>query len=203
VIASVARLRAALKFANLVLVACAASVVALALLRPDLDISQDPISEYVHGPFAYVQVAVFFAVGASSIVIAAGLWRAGGSERGRGRGGGGVTAALTLAWAVAIIIAGLIDVEDQILNTEKGAVHDLVAKTAFIVLFGAAVTAVRHTPRHSPRRIVAGGMAAAMGAALAFTAATDGGRWFGLTERVLAGTAIAWLVLVGSQLAMG
>jgi hypothetical protein len=199
VIASIARLRAALQFANGVLVACAASVVALALLRPDLDISQDPISEYVHGPFAYVQVAVFFAVGASSIVIAAGLGRAGGSERGRGR----VTAALTLAWAVAIIIAGLIDVEDQILNTEKGAVHDLVAKTAFIVLFGAAVTAVRHTPRHSPRRIVAGGVAAAMGAALAFTAATDGGRWFGLTERVLAGTAIAWLVLVGSQLAMG
>jgi len=35
------------------------------LARPDLSVSNDPISEYVMGHLSYVQIAVFFTVGVS------------------------------------------------------------------------------------------------------------------------------------------
>jgi len=194
VIVLAATRRAVRQVANLALLGSAGSVMGLAILRPDLDISRDPISEYVHGPFAFVQIAVFFAVGAASIVIALALWQVGASGKGR------LTAILTFVWGVGILIAGLIDVEDRVLGTDEGAIHDLVVKAAFVVLLGAAVTAVRHTPPRSRERAIAAALVLVMGGAIVLTATTEGGRWFGLTERILAATAVAWLLVVGSRL---
>jgi hypothetical protein len=91
----VPRRRAALTVAQVALVGAAGAVLALAVLRPDLDLAADPISEYVHGPFSAVQIAVFFAVGLASVVIAHAMRRA-LWDRDRLQ----VTSSLTWAWAI-------------------------------------------------------------------------------------------------------
>jgi hypothetical protein len=181
--------------AQVALVGAAGAVVTLAILRPDLDIAADPISEYVHGPFSVVQIVVFFAVGLASMVIAHAM-RDALRERDRWQ----VTSSLTWAWAIGIVIAGFVDVEDQYFGTEAGSIHDFVAKAAFVLLALAGWSAIRLTPPRTRERHGATVLAAAMTAALLVTGVHEGTRWFGLAERALAGVGLLWLVATAELL---
>lgn len=180
--------------------ACGASIVAvasLAVARPDLSISSDPISEYVHGPYSYVQVAVFFAVGVSSMGVAGGL-RCVLAPLRLGR----IAAAALGVWAVGMIVAGVIDVEDEHFGTRQGAIHDATVTVAFLMLLAAAVTAAISL-RRPPQRgwtPLSWAWAISLGTTLLLTGVLDGTAWFGLAERVLALVAITWLIYLGAGL---
>jgi len=177
-------------------------VALLALARPDLSISNDPISEYVHGPHSYVQIAVFFTVGVSSLALARGAWLTSAGRRAR------AAALLVAVWGVGMILGGIIDVEDQIWRTEQGAVHNVVVKIAFLAVTGAMALVVRWRRRPASEapgkaralRIDSPGWVALTTVALTAAAVLQGGRWFGVAQRVLAGSVVAWLIRAGLHL---
>jgi len=177
-------------------------VTLLALARPDLSVSNDPISEYVHGPHSYVQIAVFFTVGVSSLALARGAWLTSAGRRTR-------SAALLVAlWGVGMLLGGIIDVEDQIWRTDQGVVHNVVVKIAFLAVGGAMALVVRWRRRpaaEGPRerwlpRLDSPRWLALTTVALTTAAVLQGGRWFGMAQRVLAGSVVAWLVCAGLHL---
>jgi hypothetical protein len=177
--------------------ACGASIVAvgsLALARPDLSISSDPISEYVHGPYSFVQVAVFFAVGISSAGIAGGL-RCVLLPMRLSR----IAAVGVGVWAVGMMIAGVVDVEDEHFGTNQGAIHDAIVTVAFLMLFVAAFTAARARPGPHQRwwTPLSWAWAISLGVTLLLTGLLDRTPWFGLAERVLALVAVTWLMYLG------
>lgn len=183
-------------------VACVGSIFAvgaLAIARPDLSISSDPISEYVHGRFSYVQIVVFFAVGVASAGIAGGLHCVLLPPR-LSR-----LSAIALAiWSVGMMVAGVIDIEDQHFGTSEGAIHDITVTIAFLMLFVAAVIAARARPRPLRHRrswpVVTGAWAVGIGVTLLLTGVADGTPWFGLAERALALVAVTWLIYLGTGL---
>lgn len=169
----------------LALLAAAAAVAALALLRPDLPMAREPMSEYVHGPYSWVQIAVFFLVGLGSLSIA---WQAKGQRRGRF----GSERPFLFAWAVGMVLAGLIDVEDQVLNTDQGAVHNLVVKVAFVALLLAAV--IERPDATGAGRRVRLALIVLLGVLMALTAFLDGKVGYGAAQRGLGAVALAWII---------
>jgi hypothetical protein len=172
------------------------SVAFLAIARPDLTVSDDPMSEYVHGPYSYVQVAVFFVIALSSALFARRLWCvAGGSWRSR------VPAILLSFWAVGIAVAGCFDAEDRVLGTGQGAVHNAAVTVAFVMAL-LAMALRRDGPAPTSRLLRANAPVWTLvtGIALVATAILADRPGFGLAERFLAAVVVAWLITTGQWL---
>ncbi|MEO5680293.1 MAG: DUF998 domain-containing protein [Acidimicrobiales bacterium] len=167
-----------------------ASVTALAVARPDLRLAHDAISEYVHGPFGYVQTLVFLVVAASSAVVAALLPVAGRATAGRWMRLG------LLVWAAGMALGGAIDVEDAVAGTDSGAVHNVVVKVAFVALAGSMVAACRRPGASAFPRPGSRLWSLVLLVTLVGSATLEGMPLFGTVQRILATTAVLWLVTV-------
>jgi len=164
------------------LLTAGAVVLVLARLRPDLPITNEPMSEYVHGPYNWLQTSVFFLVGLASILIA----RQAGTLRKVGE------RIFLVIWGLGIVTAGVVDVEDRIANTEHGAVHNLVVKLAFLSLFvGAAVDLGSSARERRRQRAV---LTVLLGTTMLATAILEGSDGYGVAQRALGTAALVWII---------
>jgi len=170
---------------RLALLMAALAVLALARLRPDLPIAREPMSEYVHGPYSWVQVAVFVLVGLGSLSIA---WQAQPRRRRRFPS----ERPFLVAWGIGMLLAAVIDVEDQVLNTEQGAVHNLVVKAAFVALLLAALIERPESP--DTARGERAGLIVLLVAMMALTAILERSAGYGAAQRGLGMVALLWVM---------
>lgn len=177
-------------------VSSALAVVSLAVLRPELSISNHPISEYAHGPYSWVQFSVFLVVGFASLTLAAAVRLLEPRQKWPR-----LTQLMLGLWGVGMIVAGMVDVEDQVFATDQGVVHRIVVELAFGSLLGAMVL-MNHLPLVGRRHALGTSHVWTLvgTTALVLTAMLDGGRWYGLAQRLLAGTAVMWLAMVAIRL---
>ena len=111
----------------------------LGLLNPDFDVTTEPVSALAWGPLGWVQSANFYALGASTIAFALGLYR--GLE-GRGRMGAAILLSIS---GLALIVAGIFKgTPPGAEPTPSGLIHGMVFFWTFIPLLTAyALAALR------------------------------------------------------------
>jgi hypothetical membrane protein len=101
----------------------------LGLLNPDFDVTTEPVSALAWGPLGWVQSANFYALGASTIAFALGLYR--GLE---GRGRMGATILLSIS-GLALIVAGIFkSTPPGAESTPSGLIHGMAFFWTFIPL---------------------------------------------------------------------
>jgi hypothetical protein len=143
------------------------------------------MSEYVHGPYSWIQIMVFFLVGSASLGVA--------RQAPTRRGSGLVSERpFLIVWAIGMIVAGLVDVEDQLFDTEQGAVHNLVVKVAFVALLVAACFERRRSG--NVVRGVRSWLTLLLAVAMVATAILDGEQGYGAAQRALGSVALIWII---------
>lgn len=105
----------------------AGAILALHLLRIDLDPGYRYLSEYAVGPYGALMTSTFFVLSAGSLALAIGLWR---SVSSRMRFLTGLLFWLT--WAGAVLLAGVFTGDLQgSPHTRIGQIHDRMGMIAF------------------------------------------------------------------------
>lgn len=175
----------------------ALSVAALHFLRPEHDPTTQTISEYAVGPYGYLMIIAFFALGAASLSLSLGI----GAVRSPSRSSQ-VGVYLVAIWGAGILVAGIFptDVTGSP-STPSGAIHDAASIVAFVAVVTGAILFSRGMRRDAgwPHRSLSSGLAyAVLVGFLAFILSQEGAP--GIGQRVFLAFVLAWLVLTGVQL---
>lgn len=177
---------------------CVGGVVALHLIRPDLDPLRHVLSEYANGPLGVVMTVVFYAAGLACVALG---WRLRTALSWHG-----VTTAVPALLIVAgmgMITAGAFEVGlPSAPETLDETIHSLASIGAFVALVAAMALfswACRDDPDWVAFAPVAAALAAVALAAAAVSPLADGTPWTGVAQRVLAGTVVLWLLLTARR----
>jgi hypothetical protein len=169
-----------------------ACVVLLHVLRSDLDVVGDRLSEYANGRYGTLMATAFFAVGGAMACLGAamiltgatsGWWRL-------------VPAALAIG-GLGMVISGIYRTDPTGSGTQED-IHSLASGCASLALIGAAVAwSVLGPGRHVvPARVLAV-VALALGAV---SPTLHHSAWTGLSQRLLWATLLGWLIVSTVQL---
>jgi hypothetical protein len=168
----------------------AAIVLLLPAIEDDYSPVYDAISEGALGPYGYLQVAAFFALGIGSISLATLLLRDIRSPQ---------VGALVGLSGVCMLVAGAFPADrmDSASTTTHGTIHLLAAALAFVAVIGAMLLSARQfrsneTLRPLARRSFALGLAALA----LFVMAGAGIGPFGLIQRANVAVVLVWLISV-------
>ena len=177
----------------MLLVAGAAAVLALHVLRPDLGPRRDRISEYAIGAYGPVMAVAFVAIGLGLLVMAALV------AEGGGRWSPGVATAIGIA-GLGMITAGIWRTDSTRSGVLTDAVHSRASALATLALIGAALAwSVFRRPR--PRRLdLAAGLALLAAALGLLSPLLHDSSWTGVSQRLLWLALLAWLVVTTGAL---
>jgi hypothetical protein len=181
--------------AILALVACAAGVGALHVLRPDYSFVQHVISNYVNGPQGWIMTASFVALGVGCLALAIGLSQAGPNR---------LDAVLGIVF-LAFVALGAFGVAlfptdpDSDPRSQTGTIHNFLALTSLSCMALAALPlsfSFRRDVRWRPYRRAALLLAIAyiLTCVVHFAAMHSGSDFVGVTNRVAVGAMMAWLL---------
>jgi hypothetical protein len=176
-------------------------VVALHVLRPDINPIGQLTSDYKVGPYGFLMTSALFIFGLGQGALVMGLYE-GVAEPARSR----VGFALLGLWAVGNLIAALFVLDQPgAPQTISGAIAQLNGPFHVLSLVGGAILVSRRFKQdekwrsfHRSALILSLVMLGAFIAA-ALTIATDSGI-AGLGQRILVGTALTWLILTATRL---
>lgn len=186
-----------------------ACLLALTLLRPDMDPARRYVSEFARGPYGWMMTASFMTVGAGVVVIAEGLYRATPGARGRTL----ATVLLTLA-GCGLLLMGVFRSDLQGgPYTLQGRIHATLALVTFPCLNGAFLvfaSAFRHHHHWRPMHPWALGIGAASAAAvflffslvaLTHPLASDlPNRMQGAAQRLAITWSLVWVLVASARL---
>ncbi|HEY3232336.1 MAG TPA: DUF998 domain-containing protein [Roseiflexaceae bacterium] len=176
-------------------------IVALHVLRPDLNPIQRPTSEYAVGPYGYLMTSAFFSMSVASWALVIGLYQ-GVSQPARSRIGLGLLG----LWAVGVLIAMLFPIDlEGAPQTISGTVHRMNGPLTFLSLTAGVILVSRRfkhdetwRPFHRTALILSLVMLAAfIGTFLSI--ATESG-FAGLTQRIYLATFVTWFLLTAARL---
>lgn len=176
-------------------------IVALHVLRPDLNPIQRPTSEYAVGPYGFLMTSAFFSMSVASFALVIGLSQ-GVSQPARSRIGLGLLG----LWGVGVLIAMLFPIDlEGAPQTISGTVHRMNGPLTFLSLTAGVILVSRRfkhdetwRPFHRTALILSLVMLAAfIGTFLSI--ATESG-FAGLTQRIYLATFVTWFLLTAARL---
>jgi hypothetical protein len=176
-------------------------IVALHVLRPDLNPIRQPTSAYAVGPFGYLMTTAFFSMSVATWALLIGLWH-GLPPAARSRLGLGLLA----IWGVGVLIAMSFPIDAEgAPQTLSGAIHQTNGPLTFFCLAVGAVLISRSLKRVDAWRPLyrpALSLSLLMLAEFVVTGAAIGTQsgFGGLAQRILLVTFLAWFFLVTSHL---
>ena len=169
-----------------------ACIVLLHLLRSDLDVAGDRLSEYANGRYGNLMATAFFAVGGAMVCLGAAMI-VGGAASGWWR----LDPAALAIGGLGMVISGIYRTDPTGSGTQED-IHSLASGSASLALIGAAVAwSVVGPGRHVvPARVLAL-VALALGAV---SPSLHHSAWTGLSQRLLWATLLGWLIVTTVQL---
>ncbi len=183
----------------------AACVIALHVLRRDLDPNGHRISEYALGPYGSLMTIAFLSIGMGQLVLAMAL--GGAVDRSRW------SAAASLAVASAgagMIVAGIYRTDPERSGATADAIHSAASAGATVALIASALalSIVRYRVpcrvpcRRSPawRPDLTAALAIMAGVLGALSPLLHRSAWTGASQRLLWLTLLAWLVVTAWRL---
>lgn len=178
---------------------CFAAVMALHVLRGDMDPMKRVMSEYANGSYGVVMTVAFYAFGLSALALGFRL-RTALTRRGAGK----IVPGLLAVTGIALLLSGAFEVGRPLVpDTIEETVHSLASVTAFVLLITAMLIFSFVAGRDPQWRSYAwrswslAGVAAAAAMASPWADAT---RWSGVVQRILGGAVLVWLVLTPLRL---
>jgi drug/metabolite transporter (DMT)-like permease len=180
------------------LLASLGCVVALHLLRADLDPTAHRLSEYATGPYGWLMTAAFMLLGCALLALAVGL-----GSSGWARGWARWVPAMVALAGVGMIMSGIFETDSEVPPRPAEIVHSRASGTAFLalilaaLLWSAAQTFARRPLRHTR---VSAGLAVVVVVAGSASPLLHHSRWTGVGQRVLCLALGAWLLLTAWQL---
>lgn len=174
----------------IVLLACStACVIALHVLRTDLDPAAHRLSEYANGPYGHLMTVAFVALGGALLALAAGL-----RSRDQRQGLPQVTYALLAVSGTGMIVSGIFRTDPAEPPSAAEILHSRASGTAFLALIVATV-AWSWAARTARPRAMALASVVTGGASVAL----HDTRWTGAGQRVLCLVLLAWLWLAARE----
>jgi hypothetical protein len=169
-----------------------ACVVLLHVLRSDLDVVGDRLSEYANGRYGTLMATAFFAVGGAMACLGSAMILTGAAS-----GWWRLAPAGLIVGGLGMVISGIYQT-DPTGSGPQEAVHSLASGCASVALIGAAVAwSVVGPGRHViPARVLAL-VALALGAV---SPTLHHSAWTGLSQRLLWATLLGWLIVSTVQL---
>jgi NagD protein len=183
------------------LLASSGCVVALHLLRRDLDPIAQRLSAYAIGPHGALMTAVFWLLGGGLLALAAALL---GSPH--TRGWARAVPALVAVAGVGLILSGVFRTDPRIPPPPGEILHTRVSVTGLLALVAATLLWSSHllaTHRSVPGARASLALALVAGAAALAGPPLHDTPWSGLGQRVLWLVLMAWLLLTAWQLVSG
>jgi hypothetical protein len=176
-------------------------IVALHVLRPDLNPIQRPTSEYAVGPYGWLMTSAFFNMSVASWALVIGLYQ-GVSQPARSRIGLGLMG----LWGVGVLIAMLFPIDlDGAPQTLSGMIHRINGPLTFLSLTAGVILVSRRfkhdekwRPFHRSALILSLVMLAAF-IATPLSVATESGL-AGLCQRISLATFVTWFLLTAARL---
>ena len=168
-------------------------VIALHVLRDDLEPTGHRLSEYANGPYGTLMTIAFFSVGAGLVTFAWALYRA----RQRQQWSRLVIVAV-IAAGVGMVVAGVYRTEPNGVATISELIHSRASALATLALIIAAITwsVVGQRRGSRPGRPDAPAvLALAAGVLGALSPLLHRSGWTGLSQRALWSTLLAWLLV--------
>jgi hypothetical protein len=188
--------------AILLVFACFGAMVALHVVRTDLDPVRQVMSEYANGRFGWFMTAVFYAMGLACIALAVRLGRA--IEH---RPLSLAVRVLLAVGGLGLILAGIFEVErPAVPDTVQELIHSDATLTAFTLIITAMLlfaVVCRSDGRWSDFRGIAAVLAIVAAVAGAFSPFAGQTTWSGLAQRVLGLTVVTWLLLCALHIRLG
>jgi hypothetical membrane protein len=177
------------------------AVVALHVIRPDLNPIGHAVSNYAIGPFGFLMISAFFTLALSEFALALGLARSLTSSKSAG------TSVLLLSLAgVGLVVTGIFPGDVKSLHppgTATAIIHWTGAGTSFLSLMIATFllasyykTDARWQSFHRPALTMAVTIVLAL---VAFGLLTTIG-WVGIGERIYIAASVLWLVATSVRL---
>jgi hypothetical protein len=181
---------------------CFAAMVALHVVRTDLDPVRDVMSSYANGRYGYLMTAAFYAFGVSAVVLAIRLGRA------MARRPLTVVVRVLLALGgVGLVLAGIFEVErPAVPDTLEEVIHSNATLTAFSLIIAAMLVfaaVCRRDPRWVDFSGIALGLAVVAALAGAFSPFAGQTPVNGIAQRVLGLAVVMWLVLTALHIRLG
>ena len=165
-------------------------VVALHILRPDLEPSNRRISEYAIGHYGPVMMLAFVSIGAGLVALGWPLARAGG------RWSRLIPTAIVAAGA-AMVVAGIYRTDPDRSGALTDAIHSRASALATLMLIGAALA---WSVGRSRKRDVSAALAVVAAMLGALSPALHRSSWTGLSQRLLWLTLLAWVMVTAWRL---
>lgn len=196
------RLDAIASYLTLSSVVCyAGAILALHLLRTDLDPGYRYLSEYAVGPYGALMTSTFFVLSAGSLALAIGLWRSVSSKL---RFLPGLL--FWLVWACGVCLAGVFTSDLQgAPHTRIGQIHDRMGMIAFpgaSVAMALILVPLRWEEKWSS--MWRGAILLAVVAIVSFLALDNFGRanLGGLDQRIFLSATLVWMWILGRKMLM-
>lgn len=169
-----------------------ACIVVLHVLRSDLDVVSDRLSEYANGQYGSLMATAFFAVGGAMACLGAAMIMTGAAS-----GWWRLDPAALAIGGLGMVISGLYQTDPTGSGTQED-VHSLASGCASLALIGAAVAwSVVGPGRHVvPARLLAL-VALTLGA---ISPGLHHSAWTGLSQRLLWATLLGWLIVTTVEL---
>lgn len=179
----------------------ALTIIALHVLRPDLNPISHFTSEYAVGPYSFLMTSAFLSMSLASFALVIGLYQT-VLPPARSLFGLGLLG----IWAIGVLIAMIFPVDpDGAPQTLSGTIHQTAGPLTFLCLsVGALLVSWRlnHDAKWSslyrPELILSFIMLVAF-IATAFSFATGSG-FGGVAQRIVLGGLVAWMLLIASKL---
>jgi hypothetical protein len=176
-------------------------LVALHVLRPDLDPLRQPTSQYAVGPYGFLMTPAFFSMSVSSFALLIGLSQ-GVAQAARSR----IGLALLALWGVGVLIAMLFPIDPEgTPQTLSGTIHRIDGPLAFLSLTAGVILVSRrfkqdeqwHPFYRSALILSLVMLAAFIGTFLGFF---TGLGFAGLSQRIFLAALVIWLLLMAARL---
>lgn len=172
---------------------CFGAVMALHLLRGDMDPVQRVMSEYANGSYGRVMTAAFYAFGLATLALAFRL-RSAVAHIGAAR----LVPYLLATSGTALLLSGAFEVGPPLLSdTVEEVIHSAASMAAFVLLI-AAMLLFSYAVRADPQWRTFGWISWPLSVAAAVTAMLSpwAGQtsWAGIMQRTLGLTVLAWLI---------
>lgn len=172
---------------------CLSCVVALHVLRSDLDPLGHRLSEYANGPYGAVMTAAFWMLGLGSMSLARELrltLHLPGTSR--------LVPVLLAVSGVGMVVSGVFETRGGTPPTLTEIIHSRASGTALVTLIAAAVLLAARPP-NEPGPAWGSTVLAVLAAAVGgVSPLLHDSRWTGAVQRLLGLTLVTWLVVTAS-----
>lgn len=176
-------------------------VVALHLLRPDLNPISRPTSAYAVGPYSFLMTSAFFSMGLASLALVVGLFQ-GVPHAALSRTG----LAFLGMWSLGVLIAMLFPMDPEgVPQTISGTIHQAAGPFTFLSLT-IGITLVSRRFKHDEvwypfhRTALVLSMIMLVTFTATFLSFIIGTELFGLFQRIALATAVVWMLLTAARL---